>query len=134
MDSQARNAQIRVQFVSEWKQLLSCNIISLRTFVSECPTCPVSCAPLLGEVSFVEGGSPALSWVCQASHLHLQPASEKNGDDFFFWSTHRKSLDGDIWKWGQEGLFSAGLGTHSPFWKAACWWKEVQDKQEPPKQ
>lgn len=46
---------------------------------------------------------------------------------------HRKSLDGDIWKWGQERL-SAGLGAHSPFWKPACLWREVQDKQEPPKQ
>lgn len=41
----------------------------------------------------------------------LPTASGKHLDGFF-WSTHRKSLDGDMWKWGQEGLLSG-----SPFWK-----------------
>lgn len=58
-------------------------ISALSTFVSVCHTFPVRCAPLLDEVGFAEGGSLALSWACQASHLHLLPGSEKKVDDFF---------------------------------------------------
>lgn len=127
-----RNRQFRLQFVSKWNQLpfQHSQHFCFSPLHLLCKVC--STAQWGGLYWWWEPGF--LSQACPASHLHSLPVSEKNSD-YFFQSMHRKSLVGDIWKWGHKDCYLQ-VWEHTTLSGSsmllARLWTKVQDKQKPP--
>lgn len=108
---------------------------TLSTFVSAHYICSVKCAPLLREVGFADAGSQAFCLRAASLRIYTPCLFLRRTQIIFFWSTHRKSLVADIWKWGHRDCYLQ-IWEHTTLSGSsmlpACLWRKVQDKQKPP--